>query len=167
MPTRGELLSIAIRFQLGELISDELPGMAATLLAERLDTPSLREVAGDLHPTMAEAGAVFSRALAELGVALTHEEAALLRAEEVAGSILRGECSPDSGASEIYYLQRHHGALPQLDGFLNAYWRLNDDERTRADVLRAAARTLVTELRATVAVDAEPLDHGSGLTGRG
>lgn len=111
MPTRGELLSIAIRFQLGELISDELPGMAATLLAERLDTPSLREVAGDLHPTMAEAGAVFSRALAELGVALTHEEAALLRAEEVAGSILRGECSPDSGASEIYYLQRHHGAL--------------------------------------------------------
>ena len=77
-------LGAAIQFELGELRSSDLPDVATGLLAAGYDSPSLRIVAGDMKPEMADAGKTFASALQELGVALTVQEACLLRAEFLA-----------------------------------------------------------------------------------
>src|SRR5215471_9049324 len=110
-------LATSVQFELDEIRSDELPRVAVNLLEAGHDTPSLRAVAGELHPTMVETGTMFAEALQELGVRMTLREACLRRAEFLATGIVSGALEPMTGASELYFLDRHYG-VPELDAFL-------------------------------------------------
>jgi hypothetical protein len=153
-----DLLAISVQFELGEIGSERLPDIAVKLLEAGYDTPSLRLVAGDLQPTMAEAGRTFADALRELGVGVTLREARLLRAESIAHAITAGTIAPMDGASDLYFLDRHSGAVPELQPFLGEYWRTplprtEADDASRDAVLCDAARVLEDHLRSTVAIE--------------
>jgi hypothetical protein len=154
-------LAAAVRFELGELGSDQLPDVAVKLLQEGYDSPSLRVVAGDLHPDMAETGKTFRDALQELGVRITLKEALLIRARSIAEAIVEGAVAPMAGASDLYYLDRHFGDVPELQPFLREYWRIPlpanvADETTQDRGLRQAAQVLAEELRQTVSNQRQP-----------
>jgi hypothetical protein len=153
-----DLLATSVRFELGEIGSEQLPSIAVKLLEAGYDSPSLRVVAGDMQPMMAEAGKTFAEALRELGVGVTLREAFLLRAESIAHGITAGTCAPMDGASDLYFLDRHFGDLPELQPFLREYWRIplprtDAEESSRDTLLCAAARALEDQLRSTVAIE--------------
>ena len=150
-------LAVSVQFELGELGSDQLPDVAVNLLLAGYDSPSLRLVAGELHPEMAEAGKAFADALQELGVSVTVRDALLLRARSIAQAIAEGTVASISGASDLYYLDRHFGGIPELEPFLREYWRAPvpsnaADEASQDHALRRAAQALVEAIRQTVSI---------------
>lgn len=148
------LLELSVRFSMGEILSDDLPQAATALLEAGWNSPFVCAVAGLLASERGDAQELFARGLSELGVSLTFHEACLLRAESYAEAIVAG-ASPDQRASDIYYLDRHMGPLPELSAFLLAYARgpLRQQRPDPAEVgsLEAAACRLV-EILAEVAV---------------
>ena len=60
----------ATRREFDRLPSSELPELAMFALEAGLDTPSLRELAGELHPTWADTGPLFDRVLQDCGIAI-------------------------------------------------------------------------------------------------
>jgi hypothetical protein len=154
----SDLLTISVQFELDEIGSERLPDIAVKLLEAGYDTPSLRLVAGDMHPEMAETGPTFADALRELGVGVTLREAWLLRAESVAHAITVGTIAPIDGACDLYSLDHRVHALPELQPFLREYWRTppprtDAEEALRDARLRDAARALEGQLRSTVAIE--------------
>jgi len=152
-----DLLATSVQFELGELGSEQLPDIAVRMLQAGHDSPALREVAGEVQPNMADTGARFADALRELGVAITRREACLLRAEAIAHRIAAGAVAPTNGGSDIYYLERHFGEIPELKPFLREYWRMpppvtDAEEAARDALLCEAARSLEDLIRSTVAV---------------
>jgi hypothetical protein len=94
----------AVRRQFELLPSCELPALAMLALESGLDTPSLRELAGELHPTWADSGPLFERVLHELGIAsLTPPQSAQALACHYAEQILSGVITPYEGARRIWW----------------------------------------------------------------
>ena len=99
----ADLRLIAARLQLDFGIpSSELPDMAVSALEAGVDSPSLRLLAGESHPTWAECGPLFRCALQELGITpLSRTEAAHVLLRHAAERILNASMSPYEGACEI------------------------------------------------------------------
>ncbi len=112
---------VAAKWALGLLPADALPRLATTALEAGLDTPSLRLVAGELHPTREETGVLFDDALDELGVDIPdRSRAALIVSKEYATQIADGTISPHTGASRIWELHVEVDGALELGPF--AYW---------------------------------------------
>lgn len=62
------LLDLTSAWALGRLSYAELPASAASLLACGLDSPGLRELAGQMRPNFWATERVFVRTMSELGV---------------------------------------------------------------------------------------------------
>lgn len=94
----------ATRRQFDILPSSELPGLAMLALESGFDSPSLRELAGELHPTWADSGPLFECVLRDLGIArLSHQQAAHFLARHYAEQILSGLLTPYEGARHIWW----------------------------------------------------------------
>ena len=89
---------------LGRLPSEQLPQVATDWLAEGLDSPSLRQLAGAGSPVMSEVGPLFEKVLAELKIATPKKEEALMfLARLYAQQIIEGAVSPYDGARKIWW----------------------------------------------------------------
>ncbi len=94
----------ATRRQFDLLPSSELPELAMRALEAGFDSSSIRELAGELHPTWADSGSLFERVLHDLGiVTLPQPEAAHALARHYAQQILSGAVSPYEGARHIWW----------------------------------------------------------------
>lgn len=99
----AKLRLAAARHRLDLLPSSELPVLAISVLEAGCDSPSLRELAGELHPTWADTGPLFERVLQELGIQfLRREDSAETVARFYAQQILAGEFTPCEGARHIW-----------------------------------------------------------------
>ena len=139
---------VAAKWSLGLLPSDALPRLATDALEAGLDTPALRLVAGELHPTLDETGALFDEALDELGVDVPdRSRAALIVAKEYATQIADGTVSPYEGARQIWQLHVDIEGLLELGPF--AYWASEwqeADTRDRRDFCETAIRIAASNL---------------------
>jgi hypothetical protein len=90
-PKQMRLEVVVARWILGLVPSEELPDIAVHALEVGLDTPALRQLAGELRPIMRDAGPIFEKVLVELGTRLpTKSEAGLIVAREYATEITEG-----------------------------------------------------------------------------
>ena len=139
---------VAAKWTLGLLPTDALPRLATTALEAGLDTPSLRLVAGESHPTRGETGALFDEALDELGVDVPdRSRAALIVAKEYATHIADGTVSPYQGARQIWELHVDAEGALKLGPF--AYWASEWQEagtRTRREYCETAIRAAASDL---------------------
>src|SRR5437879_6438820 len=88
-----------VGLELGLLRSAELPRVAMEALAQGLDSPALRRLAGELKPTASECEPQFRQALSQLSIPLpTREAARLIVARYNAMQIVNGLISPYRGA---------------------------------------------------------------------
>src|SRR5881296_1271755 len=141
-------LTIA-QWVLGQIASERLPLVAQDALEAGLDSPALRELAGEANPAMSDAGPIFDRALKELGLALmTRSEAGLVLAKMYARQILTGAFGPYEGARRIWREAWNRECDERLSSFV--YWaseyeeHLDPDRRTECERgILEAARQLV------------------------
>jgi len=97
--------SVARDYWLKPIYPEQMPYVAAELLASDYDSPSLREAAGASATDPHEARRLFIEALQELGVWLDEErQAALNEAASLARSFTRGGLSVDSFVSALLNL---------------------------------------------------------------
>jgi len=134
MPTEfGSLELVAAKWVLRRIPSEALPRIAADLLEAGLDTPSLRRLAGELHPTLGETGPLFEEVLDELGVAVPDmSRAGLVLAKDYAAQIMEGSLSACDGACQIWRIQLEvEGLTPELGPFV--YWASEWQEADRPE----------------------------------
>lgn len=94
----------AVRRQFALLPSSDLPELAMRALEAGLDSPSTRELAGELRPTWVDSGPLFDRVLHDCGiVSPTQPEAAHSLAQHYATQILSGVLTPYDGARRIWW----------------------------------------------------------------
>ena len=94
----------ATRRQFDLLPSSELPVLAMLALETGFDSSSIRELAGELHPTWADSGPLFERVLHDLGIITPPPpEAAHALARHYAEQILSGAVTPYEGARHIWW----------------------------------------------------------------
>src|SRR5256885_8489053 len=93
------------------LRSDELPNIASSWMANGLDSPSLRELAGVLHPEMSDVEPLFKKAIMELNIELpTKDEALITIARHYASQIVNQTITPYEGATKIWWeVSNHYG----------------------------------------------------------
>ncbi|WDZ87745.1 hypothetical protein [Micromonospora cathayae] len=98
-----DIRDAGVRVRAGELASEELPMIAAEALAEGLDTPSLRELAGLSAGEYREARELLDRVVAELGLpALPDEDQAVWEMAVLAARrMVAGAVAPVDGAQAI------------------------------------------------------------------
>jgi hypothetical protein len=122
---------------LRRLPSEELPRVAAEWLAEGLDSPSLRELAGVSSPQMSDVGPLFESALSELHFSPPKKEEALrFLARHFARQIVDGVISPYEGARKIWWQVSNEVEArdPLLLSFVGAASEIEDlPERTEQD----------------------------------
>jgi len=118
----GSLDLVAAKWALGLVPSEALPRIAVDALEAGFDTPSLRRLAGELRPLLAETGPLFEEVLGELGVAIPDKSrAALVIAKSYAIQITEGSLSPYEGAREIWQIELAvEGLMTELGPFV--YW---------------------------------------------
>jgi hypothetical protein len=138
------------KWVLGLLPSNELPDFATQALESGLDTPALRQLAGELQPTMRDARPIFKKALAQLGITLpSRPDAGLIIARHYAKEISDGTLSPYEGARRIWReIQLEVKDLkPRLDPFV--YWASewgDADDPARREFCENAIRTAAKDL---------------------
>jgi len=89
---------VAAKWVLGLIPSEALPRIATDALEAGLDSPSLRELAGDLHQTLDAASPLFEEILDEIGVGIPDRpHAGLVLARACAAQITGGTLSPIRG----------------------------------------------------------------------
>jgi hypothetical protein len=112
-----DALSVARDYWLKPIYPEQMPYVAAELLASGYDTPSLREAAGVSASDAAEARRLFIDALHELGAWVDQEQAELYQAALVARSFTRDEISIDSLVSALMRLwdldEVMYGGVPE------------------------------------------------------
>ncbi len=113
---------VAAKWVLGLIPSEALPRIATDALEDGLDSPSLRDLAGDLHPTLGAAGPLFEKILYEIGVGIPdRSRAGLVLARACATQIRDGTLSPYEGARQIWRIQIDvEGLMSELGPFV--YW---------------------------------------------
>ena len=141
---------VAAKWVLGRLPSQALPAIATDALVSGLDSQALRELAGELHPTVEESGPLFEEILGEFGIGIPdRSRAGLVLAKAYAAQIIDGTISPYEGAQHIWRLQVEvEGLMLDLGPFV--YWASewqetnNPASRRECDAaIRAAALELV------------------------
>ncbi|MCW3819876.1 hypothetical protein ONA91_36110 [Micromonospora sp. DR5-3] len=140
-----DMRDVGVRVLAGDLASEELPMIAAQALAEGLDSPSLRELAGLSRGEYREARELLYQVVDELGLPnLPDADQAVW---EVVGSyarrIVSGAVAPVNGAHAI---ASHAGSLGfpgplATFAFLADLWEDNLAERVQLeqDMVREAA----------------------------
>ena len=118
----GSLELVAAKWVLGRIPSEALPRIASDLLEAGPDTPTLRRLAGELHPTLGDSGSLFEEILDELGVAVPDmSRAGLVLAKAYATQIIEGSLSAYDGARQIWQIQMEvEGLTSELGPFV--YW---------------------------------------------
>lgn len=118
----GSLDVVAAKWVLGLIPSEALPQIAVDALEAGFDTPSLRRLAGEMHPVLAETGPLFEEVLEELRTAIPDKSrAALVIAKAYATQIVDGTLSPYDGACEIWRIELAvEGLMLELGPFV--YW---------------------------------------------
>jgi len=113
---------VAAKWVLGLIPSEALPRIATAALEAGLDSPSLRQLAGELHPTLGTEGPLFEEILDEIGVGIPdRSRAGLVLARAHAADITTGTLSPYEGACQIWSIESDvEGLLPDLGSFV--YW---------------------------------------------
>jgi hypothetical protein len=113
---------VAARWVLRLIPSQALPQIATDALEAGLDSPPLRELAGELHPTLDASGPLFEEILDEIGVGIPdRSRAGLVLARAYAVEITDGTLSPYEGARQIWRIQIDvEGLMPELGPFV--YW---------------------------------------------
>lgn len=107
-PVWCKLAAALARRELGQQTGGDVVAWAADALAEGIDTPSLRILAGlESPPNEFEVDRYLKAAADELGVRIP-DRAGLVRllAATLAGEIAAGRRSPEDGAKELYQLFR-------------------------------------------------------------
>lgn len=93
----------ACRFIVGDVPSEDLPGIATDALVRGVDSPSLRELAGLRPSDVREASDLFRAALDELGLPLPIKDEALWRlVRHIATRVVSGDLPPQDGAMWIW-----------------------------------------------------------------
>ena len=142
----GSLELVAAKWVLGRMPSEALPRIASDLLEAGPDTPTLRRLAGELHPTLGDSGPLFEEIFDELGVAVPdRSRAGLVLAKAYATQIIEGSLSAYDGARQIWRIQMEgEGLTPELGPFV--YWASEweeasspEERREREAGIRAAA----------------------------
>jgi hypothetical protein len=123
---------VAARWVLGLIPSQELPQIATEALEAGLDSPALRELAGELHPTLDASGPLGEEILDEIGVGIPdRSRAGFVLARAYAAQINDGTLSPYEGARQIWRIQIGvEGLMPELGPFV--YWASEWDEADSA-----------------------------------
>jgi hypothetical protein len=93
----------AARREFDILPSSELPDLAATALEVGFDSPSLRALAAESHPTWADCDSLFRQILRELGISINRSSAGLVLATHYARQIVFGSMTPYDGARNIWW----------------------------------------------------------------
>jgi hypothetical protein len=121
---------------LGRLPSEELPRIAAEWLADGIDTPAIRELAGISSPEMPDVGPLFSKALSSTHLReLTRDEALRTIAQQYAQEIVEGKVTPHEGARKVWKeVNLESGCDSLLSPFIGAASELEDlPDRTEKD----------------------------------
>ena len=163
-------------YVMGHFRGDDLPPIATDALAEGFDSASLRVLAGEMNPAMSDAGPLFERSLAEIGLRLpTKQEAALIIGKHYARRILRGDLTPYEGAVRIWYNVSNRLSAPcqVLLHFVGAASEIEDiPERghlpwTRRRLIRQYEEDIKKSARELTEIeDAEQLAAGYGSQAR-
>jgi hypothetical protein len=149
---KQELRYAATRHQFDVLQSEELPQLAVMALEAGLDTPSLRLLAGEMHPTWSDSGNLFGGLLRELDITpLPSHLAALELGRYYATQILAGTLTPAEGAEHIWWDVAnefmHDGRVwPALRGFVGLASEYRDHPEAHAELeqeIRNEARELL------------------------
>jgi hypothetical protein len=124
----GSLELVAAKWVLGRIPSEALPRIASDLLEAGPDTPTLRHLAGELHPRFGDSGPLFEEILDELGVAVPDmSRAGLVLAKAYATQIIEGSLCEYDGARQIWQIQMEvEGLTSELGPFV--YWASEWDE---------------------------------------
>lgn len=121
----------------GRMQSEQLPELAGEWLADGLDSPTLRALAGVESPIMSELAPLFWKAMHEIGVEIpTKDEALILLAKDYAGRIIDGSLTAHAGAGLIWWHVTNELARPSpvLLSFVGAASELDElDDRTAED----------------------------------
>jgi hypothetical protein len=139
---------VGVRVLAGDLASEELPMVAAQALAEGLDSPSLRELAGLSRGEYREARALLDQVVDELGLSgLPDENQAVWEVMvSYARRLLSGVIAPVDGAHAIAAFGGSLGFPEPLATFalLTDLWEDNAAERAQLerDMVREAEAML-------------------------
>ena len=133
----GSWEMVAAKWVLGLIPSQALPQIATDALAAGLDSPALRELAGELHPTLDASGRLLEEILDELNVGIPDRtRAGLILARTYAAQITHGSLSPYEGARQIWNIQLDvEGLMHELGPFVYwaSEWQDADSERRRQE----------------------------------
>lgn len=118
----GSWEMVVAKWVLGLIPSSALPQIATDALVAGLDSPALRELAGELRPTRDASGRLFEQILDELSVGIPdRSRAGLTLARAYATQITNGSLPPYEGACQIWKIQLEiEGLMHELGPFV--YW---------------------------------------------
>ncbi len=148
----------AVRLVLEEMLSDELPMLAAEALARGVDSPALRELAGLFPHEVREARDLFHLAMEELGSPVPDVEEARRRTMAMAARrALQGEMSLYAATHEVYWQSCYVSESwpPRMEimmRFLSLQSAWEDHPEKRAQIganIRTAMIRLLKELEST------------------
>ncbi|MFI7284714.1 hypothetical protein ACIBOV_31105 [Micromonospora chersina] len=132
-----DMRDVGVRVLVGDLASEELPMVAAQALAEGLDSPSLRELAGLSRGDYREARELLDQVVHELGLPeLPDEEQAVWEVvASYARRVVSGAITPVDGAHAIAAFGGSLGFPEPLATFayLADLWEDNAAERAQLE----------------------------------
>ena len=148
-------------WQLDLLRGDQLPALAVAALEARLDSGSLRILAGLTDPTRDEAGPLLLQAAEEIGVAVPgRREAGFSVARDIARRILSDEVTPHVGARLIWtQVYNAIGQPDQLGPFVYLASEL-DDFITARPARPTEYDPLIAQCEAAIREEADRLVRG-------
>jgi len=132
-------------YVLEQILTDDLPDVAAGALVDGHESESLRELADSARSDSGEIRRLFCKALGELGLPMpSRQEAGLATARSIAKDVVDGRMNPYDGARTIWWeLYRRIDHLEPLKPFVGLANEYEDDEKHREDY----AREIVQECR--------------------
>ena len=129
---------VAARRLFADLTCSELPEIARSALGSGLASPSLKFLAGELHPTQKDSMPLFEQALIELGIPDEPKEKAGIRlALFYAHEIVSGSVTPYDGARNIWgnvateFMSTNEALWQQLVSFVGYASEWEDDPDNR------------------------------------
>jgi hypothetical protein len=142
------LVLAAWQLVLGELPSEALPRLATDALTRGVDSPALRELAGQSAEDVRASQDLFRTVIVELGLpTLNQAEAARALARGVAEDIIAGKLSPAAGAQSIwrsaYRRVEEEGDLRIFVGLASELEDHPEDQTAIEAEIVAAARELL------------------------
>ena len=141
------------RWQLHEILPEDVPAAARALLEAGFDTPSLRVLAGLTSPTSADLHPWIDRYFSEAGLpTITDDEARWRHVRGTAHGIVTGAITPREGATVLWHLCTDLGLPESLHRFVYLaadYGEGPEDSDTEAawfdaEIIKGARELLAT-----------------------